>query len=342
MCESTIPLANAASRRLGRFDDGHFRYGRFSFEYLLIHFATESETTVRRSRNRRCPRHPLRCQLVVASDAGRADQRASTASTHRRARRERALSTLRTLAPSLVARSCARPVFARGCGPPAREVPFVASLLKSARVLLLVSGLAGPGPSGRPRMTLACSAAHVGSGITMSLSGARGARRRRRRARDSPRSRAASASSGGPNHRDSCLRSRTAGHRADPFVISGSASTGRGSAKTVVWVPSGAASRAPPPGASPRTPPRSSEEDNNSSTSRKARSSSSSRAAGSSAASSISRTPRSRTRIRSTSNNLNNRNSNSVRPLRRRLLLPRPACTATLRCTSRRRRASSR
>ena len=90
-------------------------------------------------------------------------------------------------------------------------------------------------------MTLACSAAHVGSGVTMSLSGAlRRVAMASSRARLAAPARAASASSGGPNHREFASASRTAGHRADPFVISGSASTGRGSAKTVVWVPSGA------------------------------------------------------------------------------------------------------
>ena len=75
----------------------------------------------------------------------------------------------------------------------------------------------------------------------MSLSGAlRRAATASSRARLAAPARAASASSGGPNHRDFASASRTAGHRADPFVISGSASTGRGSAKTVVWVPSGA------------------------------------------------------------------------------------------------------
>jgi hypothetical protein len=90
-------------------------------------------------------------------------------------------------------------------------------------------------------MTLACSAAHVGSGVTMSLSGAlRRAATASSRARLVAPARAASASSGGPNHRDFASASRTAGHRADPLVISGTARTGRGSAKTVVWVPSGA------------------------------------------------------------------------------------------------------
>ena len=113
VCES-IPLANAASRRLGRFDDGHFRYVSFSFEYLLIHIATESETTVRRSRNRRCPRHPLRCQLVVASDAGRADQRASTRlDTPTRASRTCALDAAHT-------RAVARRALVRSSGVRAR------------------------------------------------------------------------------------------------------------------------------------------------------------------------------------------------------------------------------